>query len=421
MKDFLQKLIKNKKTEVENLRSQIKNAQTADEVRSLGATLDAVKAELDELEAKLAELEAGEAGDDDQRSATPANAEVRGGNPMATFTQTTPQTTQARENEDVLDSMEYRQAFATYVRTGVWKFEQRDASAGMILTTDIGKVIPNTIMKELIKELKSYGTLYSRVRKLNVAGGVEFPIEDLIPTVTWITETTPSNNQSAPELKQSVAFGYHIAEARIAQSLLSAVVSLDILESEIAKLLAEAFVKEFDRMIVNGSGSGQPTGILNDTRVKEANKVSIDATKAVAWANWRKLLFAKIPLAYRGGGVLLMTVDTWESLICTLADKNDRPLYSETYDVSTGETIYRFNGKEVILVESDLGLADFSTAEAGNPYMIYLKPEVYAINSNLQIGFKRYFNEDTNKWVNKGLCILDGKLLDTHGVFIVKA
>lgn len=48
------------------------------------------------------------------------------------------------------------------------------------------------------------------------------------------------------------------------------------------------------------------------------------------------------------------------------------------------------------------------------------RPTDYAINSNLQLGFKRYFNDDTNKWVNKGLCIIDGKLLDTKGVFVLK-
>ena len=413
MNEFLKKLIANKEKEAENLRSLIKSAQTADEVRSLGATLDAVLAELKDAKDQLAEVEANA---DDQRANVPANAEVRGGNPVASYVQST--APQARQSGDVLDSMEYRNAFAQYVRTGEWKMEQR--ADEVVTTGEIGKVIPNTVMKELIKTLKSYGNLYNRVRKLNVKGGVEFPIEDLVPTVSWITETTVSETKKAPALKTSVAFGYHIAEARIAQSLLASIVSLDLLESEIAKLLAEAFVKEFDRIIIAGTGAGQPTGILNDTRVPEAQKVTIAEANAVKWASWRKLLFAKIPLAYRAGGVLLMTVDTWESLICTMADDNNRPLYSETYNVETNTTTYRFNGKEVMLIESDLGIADYSTATEGQPYMVYVKPENYAINSNLQIGFKRYFNEDTNKWVNKGLCVMDGKLLDTNGVFIIK-
>lgn len=410
------------------------------EVRSINEQLQDIADELQDIADEIAALAEDEGGDDNSnngdngdgsasgddgngegRAAAPAQGvQVRGGNPMASYGQATgAQATQTREAESYLDTMEYRNAFATYVRTGVWNYEQRDASAGMVTTADIGKIIPNTIMQEVIKELKSYGNLYNRVRKLNVKGGVEFPIEDLVPQIKWITETEPSANQSAPELKNSVVFGYHIAEARIAQSLLSEVVSLPILESEIAKLLAEAFVKEFDRIIINGTGSGQPLGILKDTRVKTNNKITMAAADAVDWSKWREKLFAKIPLSYRAGGVLVMTVDTWEGLICTMKDSNNRPIYTETYDVNTGAPTYRFNGKEVLLVENDLGIEDYSTATAGKPYMLYFKPTDYAINSNLQIGFKRYFNEDTNKWVNKGLCIMDGKLLDVNSCYII--
>lgn len=409
------------------------------EVRSINEQLQDIADELQDITDELAaiaedegdgngdngdngdESASGDDGNGEGRAAAPVQGvQVRGGNPMASYGQATgAQATQTREAESYLDTMEYRHAFATYVRTGVWNYEQRDASAGMVTTADIGKIIPNTIMQEVIKELKSYGNLYNRVRKLNVKGGVEFPIEDLVPQIKWITETTPSANQSAPELKNSVVFGYHIAEARIAQSLLSEVVSLPILESEIAKLLAEAFVKEFDRIIINGSGNGQPLGILKDTRVKAKNKITMAAADAVDWSKWREKLFAKIPLSYRAGGVLVMTVDTWEGLICTMKDSNNRPIYTETYDVNTGAPTYRFNGKEVVLIENDLGIEDYSTAASGKPYMFYFKPTDYAINSNLQIGFKRYFNEDTNKWVNKGLCIMDGKLLDVDSCYII--
>ena len=409
------------------------------EVRSINEQLQDIADELQDITDELAAIAedegdgngdngdngdgsaSGDDGNGEGRAATPAQGvQIRGGNPMASYGQATgAQATQSREAESYLDTMEYRNAFATYVRTGVWNYEQRDASAGMVTTADIGKIIPNTIMQEVIKELKSYGNLYNRVRKLNVKGGVEFPIEDLVPQIKWITETTPSANQSAPELKNSVVFGYHIAEARIAQSLLSEVVSLPILESEIAKLLAEAFVKEFDRIIINGSGNGQPLGILNDSRVETKNKITMAAADAVDWSKWREKLFAKIPLSYRAGGVLVMTVDTWEGLICTMKDSNNRPIYTETYDVNTGAPTYRFNGKEVLLVENDLGIEDYSTATSGKPYMLYFKPTDYAINSNLQIGYKSYFNEDTNKWVNKGLCIMDGKLLDVNSCYII--
>ena len=429
-KEYLKNFIKAKDEQIKDLRQQIKSAQTADEVRSLGETLDAVLSELQEAKEQLdaaddgdGEGEGGGTGGEGEGQASrtgliPEGAEYRNEGIVASYAQNQ---RQARAAEGLLDSMEYRDAFAEYVRTGnESQFAQFEGRAdATLLTTDVGKIIPNTIMSEFIKELKVYGNLYNRVRKLNVRGGVEFPIEELVPTITWITETTVSDTQKAPELKTSVSFGYHICEARISQSLLSQVVTLPMLEQEIAKLLAEAFIKEFDNMIVNGTGSGQPTGILNDSRVKTANKIDFADADIADWTKWRKSLFAKIPLAYRGQGIMIMTAATWESQIMTLKDKNDRPLYSETYDPQTGDQICRFAGREVILVEPDI-LKDYDTATTGQAFAIYLKPTDYAINSNLQIGFKRWFDDDKNRWVNKGLCILDGKLLDVNGVYILK-
>jgi len=226
MKEFLTKLIETKQQEIVALKEQSNKSEDINEVRSIGTKLASLTDEIKAAEEQLAKLE-----------------EQRNFNPLATYGTNSVEKKQAEEN--YLDSMEYRSAFAKYVKTGKWEF--RDATAGMVTTGDIGKVIPNTIMNELIKELKDYGRLYSKVRKINVQGGVEFPIEELVPTVSWITETQPSSNQAVPKIKTSIVFGYHVAEARIAQSLLSSIVSLPVLESEIAKLLAEAFVKEFDR------------------------------------------------------------------------------------------------------------------------------------------------------------------------------
>lgn len=416
MKEFLMKLIKAKEEAAKELRTKIKSAKTADEVRALGETLDAVLAELEEAKKQLEEIneESGteekstEESGTDERS-IPTNAEYRGFNPLASFNQGV-----TKRSENPLDSLEYRNAFMKYVQTGEWNYRADET----LLTSEIGKIIPNTIMNEFIKELKVYGQLYNLVRKLNVKGGVEFPIEELVPTVTWITETTTSDTQAVPNYKTSISFGYHIVEARISQSLLSQVVSLPILEQEIAKLLAEAFVKEFDRIIVKGTGSGQPLGILNDTRVKAEHKINFAAADMADWTKFRKNLFAKIPLAYRGQGILIMTAATWESNIMTLKDSNNRPLYQETYDPNTGNLECRFAGRQVVLVEPDI-LADYDTASSGDVWGIYLRPQDYAINSNLQIGFKRWFDDDKNKWINKGLCIMDGKLVDVNGVYIL--
>lgn len=442
----LEKRLQRLQSRLGSLRGKLKATQDVEEARALAAQIETVNEDIQEVQEELEGLdqpddsnepEGGDPqnppGSEPQPGAPDPNAPdpdpaSRGMQPqtlpgvsinyLATFGQR--QGGQQR-GTNILDSMEYREAFAAYVRSG--DSLRLDALAEkradeMLMTPDVGKIIPNTIMNEFIKELKVYGNLYNRVRKLNVKGGVEFPIQELVPTVSWITEPAVSDTQKAPELKTSVSFGYHICEARMSQSLLSQVVTLAVLEQEIARLLAEAFVKEFDRIIIHGTGTGQPLGILNDKRIPAKQKLAFTEAELAKWQNWRKKLFAAVPLAYRGQGILVMTPSTWESHIMTLADDNNRPLYQETYNPSTGNTDCRFAGKEVVLVESDI-LKDFDTATAGETWGLHLKPTDYAINTNLQIGFKRWFNDDTNRYVNKGLCILDGKLLDTHGVYIL--
>lgn len=442
----LEKRLQRLQSRLGSLRGKLKATQDVEEARALAAQIETVNEDIQEVQEELEGLdqpddsnepEGGDPqnlpGSEPQPGAPDSNAPdpdpaSRGMQPqtlpgvsinyLATFGQR--QGGQQR-GTNILDSMEYREAFAAYVRSG--DSLRLDALAEkradeVLMTPDVGKIIPNTIMNEFIREIHVYGNLYNRVRKLNVKGGVEFPIEELVPTVSWITESTVSDTQKAPELKASVSFGYHICEARMSQSLLSQVVSLAVLEQEIARLLAEAFIKEFDRVILHGSGTGQPLGILNDTRVLAKQKLAFTEAELAKWQNWRKKLFAAVPLAYRGQGILVMTSSTWESHIMTLSDDNNRPLYQETYNPSTGNIDCRFAGKEVVLVESDI-LKDFDTATAGETWGVHLKPTDYAINTNLQIGFKRWFNDDTNRYVNKGLCILDGKLLDTHGVYIL--
>ena len=418
MREFLKKLIAKKEKEEAAIRAKIEKSESAQEVRELGETLKTILDELQEAKDKLAEMDDNTDTNEPQSDTTPPQSEPQrcAFNPaMARSLGSFKMATGEQRTGNALDSMEYRQAFMRYVQTGEWNYQKRADET--LITSDVGKIIPNTIMNEFIKDLKVYGNLYNRVRKLNVKGGVEFPIEELVPTVTWITETTVSETQAVPEIKTSVSFGYHIVEARLAQSLLSQVVSLPYLETEMARLLAEAFVKEFDRIIISGTGSGQPLGILNDARVKSTNKITLSSADMADWTKWRTKFFAKIPLAYRGEGVMIMTAATWETYIMTLKDANDRPLYIETYDPASGNTTCRFAGREVILVEPDI-LKDYDTAGSGEAWAIYLKPTDYAINTNMQIGFKRWFDDDKNKYFNKGLCIMDGKLLDVNSVYI---
>ena len=38
----------------------------------------------------------------------------------------------------------------------------------------------------------------------------------------------------------------------------------------------------------------------------------------------------------------------------------------------------------------------------------------------MEFGMKRYFDDDTNEYVNKAIVIVDGKILDSSGCWIIK-
>jgi HK97 family phage major capsid protein len=279
-----------------------------------------------------------------------------------------------------------------------------------------------TVMNEVINTVrKRYGNLYAKVRKIAVKGGIEFPVGALQATFKWISEATVSPRQDVGKLGK-VSFGYHTAEIRIAQSFLSQILTLSSFEARLAEVIAVAYLQAMDYGIVNGSGNGQMLGILNDARV--TNTVTMTAAQMSDWTQWRKRFFATLPLGYRAGE-FIFPLSTVESYLETMADSNNNPIFRQAtgLEVNDGDAAApngRFFGRAISLVEEDI-IADFDTASAGDVVGIYWQPEEYAINENFGFTMRRYFDEETNEWVDKALVVVDCKVINPTGyVKIIK-
>lgn len=391
------------------------NASTdAAEVRSLTEELEEVKAEISETRAEIDAIN-----DAETRQAPPANATLVNGNMLASFSAPAPPTTRAA---NPLESMEYRNAFMRFVQTGAEI--PTELRGDVISTADTAPAIPITIMNEVINTVrKRYGNLYNKVRKLNIRGGVEFPIGALKATFKWINESTVSPRQKLDALAK-VSFQYHTAEIRIAQTFLSSILTLEAFESKIAEVIAIAYLQAMDYGIVNGSGNGQMLGILNDPRVAAtSNVVSLTAAEISDWKAWRKKFFSKLPLGYRDGE-FIFPLSTVESYLETMADANNNPIFRQAsgLEVNDGDAANpngRFFGRAISIVEPDI-LADFDTASANDVIGIFWQPQEYAINENFGFTMRRYFDDETNEWVDKALVVVDGKVLNPNGIWLIK-
>ena len=276
-------------------------------------------------------------------------------------------------------------------------------------------------MQEIINTVrKRYGNLYNKVRKTNIRGGVEYPVGALQATFKWITESTVSPRQKAGSLAK-IQFSYHMAEIRISQTLLSQILTLDAFEAEVVRIIAIAYLEMMDQAIVNGSGEGQPLGILNDSRV--TNVVTMTAAQMSDWTQWRKRFFAKLPLGYRDGE-FIFPLSTVDSYLETMADSNNNPIFQQAtgLQVNDGDAVNpngTFFGRAISLVEPDI-IADFDTASSGDVVGIFWQPDEYAVNENMSFMMRRYFDEETNEWVDKALCVVDGKVLNPTGFYLIK-
>jgi HK97 family phage major capsid protein len=189
-----------------------------------------------------------------------------------------------------------------------------------------------------------------------------------------------------------------------------------------AEAIAVAYLQAMDYGIVNGSGDGTMLGILNDPRV--TNTVTMTAADINDWKKWRSKFFAKLPLGYRAGEFIfpLSTVDTY---LETMSDANGNPIFRQAtgLEVNDGDATNpngRFFGRAISLVEEDI-IADFDTASAGDVIGLFWQPQEYAINENFAFTMRRYFDEETNEWIDKALVVADGKVLNPTGfVKIIK-
>lgn len=420
MKKFLEKLIATKEKRAAELRKLIKDAQTADEVRSLGETLQTVLDELQEAKDKLAEQDEGDPNGGERSQAT--GGEERGANPMHEFRGNgrvvAKSAQQAAQGTDPYDTVEYRTAFMNYICRGVAIPMELRADA-TTTTADAGAVIPTTILHELIKELKSYGEIYARVRRLQVQGGVQIPVASLRPKATWITADTATSESDKQKLsaKDKIVFNYYGLECKLSQTLLVSITTLDIFQEEFVKLAAEATAEAMDVAIVSGDGNGMPLGITKDSRVPTANVITLPAEDFATWSGWKKKVFAKMKKAYRKG-IFIMAQGTFDGYIDGMVDSNGQPIGRVNYGIDGGET-YRFGGKEVLTVE-DAVVADYETASTGDVVAVFVDLSNYGVNTNMEMQVVKWVDHDTNEIKNKTILVCDGKLIDPYGVLIIK-
>lgn len=387
--DFLKKMLEKRQAELAEIRSKIQAATTADEVRSLSEKVAAVTGEIDEIKAQIAAAENRSKGPNLPTASTEARGNLRA-------------------------SDEYRKAFMNYVVSGT-EIPAELREDGVTVSSEVGAFISQPIMDRVVDAIASgeYGSLFAKVSKYNLPTGVKFPLSSLAATWSWVAEDTCPNPQKAGDAKSFITFNGYLGQASIAVSLVASTMTLASFEEKLVALIVKAFYRAMDTAIVSGTGVASPLGITKDERVTKVAEMS--EADMSDWTAFYKNVISLIPSGKRSGS-FVFAQPTVDGYIRTLKDQNNRSLFVEPLDIASPA---RLAGRDVIAVEPDI-LKSFDAAEVGDVIGFYAPLEDYAINSNLQFGVRRYFDEKCNNWITKGLVICDGKVLDASGFVLIK-
>lgn len=418
MIENIKKLLKTEEDRKAEILKKSEASNDLQEVRALSAEMDAVNGRIAEYKAMLAEAEKAQLPEpelDERTRAIKYGSVIHERSEIPEIIKAQAADIEQKKADDKFDTLEYRKAFMEFCLRGTPVGAEYRADQFTAIT-DAAVMIPTTILNEIIKEMKVRGKIFSRVRKTNLMGGMQVPISAIKPVATRITEAAGSDRQKL-DIKTSVMFSYFGLECKIATSLLASVVTLPQFEDEIIPLITEAMITRVEYEVFNGTGTGEQTGILNDSRVKAGQTVTLSSDEFKKWGEWKKKVFAKVPLAYRNYDIF-MGAGTFDGYIDGMVDTNGQPIGRVNYGLANAPA-YRFAGREVIEVEEDV-IKGYDTAEIGDVVAVFVDLSNYAINSNMQMAMYRWFDHDKNQWVDKAILINDGKLLDAAGVMIVK-
>lgn len=334
-------------------------------------------------------------------------------------------------NEDVFDTEEYTRAYAEHVCHGKAMPEglvERGAVPAYVkpsvaeqfranqftTTDDTPTFIPTTLYNKIIEKLDEYGEVYPKATKISVQGGLDIPVWDFEPTASWVTEKKTSDDQKATDASL-ISFKYYMLECKVAQSFLENLVSLSMFTSKFPEAVSKAMVKALEQAMFNGTGTGQPTGILTDTRVTDKKEV-----KAADLASWKGIttLLAGMTRPYRAQGEFYMAQDTWDAYIDGMVDSDGQPIARVTYGIN-GEEAYRLRGKAVNIVPDDI-LPAFDDAK-GKAFMLFGDLSKYIFNNQMGMRSVRWIDEDNNLIKQKMQIVTDGKMGDVNGLRVFTA
>jgi len=196
-------------------------------------------------------------------------------------------------------------AFDRFLRYGRDVLSPDEVRALDVGDTNSGEgLVPENFLREIVKQLTEISPMRSLARVTNVSGTpVLLPRRTGKPTGAWEGETTDAGETSSTYDQWSI----DVFEARVFTDISNRLLedSAFDMSAEIREDLADAFEELESAAFVNGSGVGEPQGLMTDT-----DFVTVDSGDSFVDPEDLIGLFYSLKSRYRGRGTWAMNGQT---------------------------------------------------------------------------------------------------------------
>ena len=293
------------------------------------------------------------------------------------------------ERDEVLSTAEYRSAYLQ--GRPLNEAEQRALTTA---ANSAGAAVPTQTLNMIIDKLRQTSALFPRITDSYVPGNLSIVVANAKNAAAWKSEGTDGTPADDTTVNVNLT-GYELIKL-VEISAAAEAMTIDAFEAYIASEIGRQMAVAVENAILNGSGTGEPTGILKGITWDETNS---DTFAKGGTIDYDKLMdaLALLPTMYHPGATFVMNRKMLFGGIRKIKTDTKEPIFAYNAQDRAAMTIL---GYPVIIddymPDNTIVLGDF-----GYYYMNFAK--VPGIDVSREAAFK------SGKVTYRGLAVADGK------------
>lgn len=294
--------------------------------------------------------------------------------------------------ENIMSAPEFRSAYLKNLQgKQLSEIEQRALTTA---SNSAGSAVPTQTLNTIVDKLRQSSVLFPLVKVSYIPGNVSIVVANAKNAAAWNTEGNDGTPADDTVVKVSLA-GYELIKL-VEISAAASAMTIDAFEIYIAEEIGRQLGIAIENAILNGTGSGQPQGILTG--------ITWDATNSVSWAANAELSFdnilsgvALLPTLYHPNAIFVMNRKALFNSVRKIKTTTGEPIFAYNAQDSFAGTIFGYR----VVVNDYIADNNILFGDFGAYYMNFAQQP--SIETSIEAGFR------SGKKVYRGLAVADGK------------